>query len=922
MSDARPITLAIGLRERAERSALGPTIDRAARLLTEHGHAARMDAVTLDAATVGLLDGRFEVRREDGGDFVLLDERGVANVRTLLGRPTPCVGRDRELRSLEELFDDCVGDGQAQAVLVTAPPGTGKTRLGAELLHRLRRRDAAFWTARANLMGAGSTLGMVVELVQAACGVESHEPLEAQRRRLQDAVAARFPASEPPEQQRLTEFLGEIIAVRTPDNEASPRLRAARQDSSLMGDQVRAAFVDLLAAETAAHPVVLLLEDLHWADSATVRLIGAALRELAARPLYVIALARPEAQKLFPERWAGRLHQLVLGPLSLRASEQLVRHVLGGEISDDVLAQVVRLADGNAFYLEELIRAAAEGRSATELPGSAVAMVQSRLLGLDEPLRRALRAASVFGEIFWISGVASLTGDGARPDETEAIVQRLVELELVTPRGGSRFTGETELALRHALLREGAYGLLTPADRTVGHQLAGAWLDRHGEWDPLVLAEHFDRGGQGARAATYYLRAAASALGAGDSDLALRRARQGLAAGAVDETRIELLGVVLEGKTWKLARDPDDAGIADEVLACARPGSVAWEQAAFTQLTELLMGGRIPEAISLLDLVLATPTAPLAISPMALCLITGVWFLEQIGITREGDVILQRAIEMMNGFPEAERFPFLWLQAFVAARAPYRDLDPWRGLEIQRSCDAARAMGFMRVVAICEPWVGFGYTCLGAAEEARDAFQRATFSEEELASTSSIPPLGRAWLAFQLAKLEDAHREAERLLELGRRRGFPLDEARGHWILAEVRRRSGDLAAAEAAAEAALAIAVPMDRPAFLATLAAARLAQGRTQEALATAEEAMARYRELGFCSHFFGTALLRVVHIECLLAADQRERARDAAADASAWLLGIAAKIGDPRYRATFLDAVPEHRRILELAGGTPPA
>lgn len=129
-------------------------------------------------------------------------------------------------------------------------------------------------------------------------------------------------------------------------------------------------------------------------------------------------------------------------------------------------------------------------------------------------------------------------------------------------------------------------------------------------------------------------------------------------------------------------------------------------------------------------------------------------------------------------------------------------------------------------------------------------------------------------------------------------------------------RRTGDTSAAEAAVEAALALAVPIDRPAILATLAGARLAQGRTREALATAEEAMARYRELGFCSHFFGTALLRVVHTECLLAAEQRERARDAAADARAWLLGIADKIGDARYRATFLDAVPEHRRILALA------
>src|SRR6185503_11091692 len=213
---------------------------------------------------------------------------------------------------------------------------------------------------------------------------------------------------------------------------------------------------------------------------------------------------------------------------------------------------------------------------------------------------------------------------------------------------------------------------------------------------------------------------------------------------------------------------------------------------------------------------------------------------------------------------------------------------------------------------------GFSYACLGAVERAREMFQRPAASDEEMATGSSIRPLSRAWLAFQRAELDEAQRQAERLLDLGRRRGVVFDEARGHWILAEVKRRSGELAAAEAAAEAALALAAPFDRAAILATLAGARLARGRTMEALAAAEEAMALYRKLGFCSHFFGTALLRVIYTECLLAAEQHERARTAAADARNWLLEIADKIGDPQYRTRFLEAVPEHRRILALADG----
>jgi hypothetical protein len=303
---------------------------------------------------------------------------------------------------------------------------------------------------------------------------------------------------------------------------------------------------------------------------------------------------------------------------------------------------------------------------------------------------------------------------------------------------------------------------------------------------------------------------------------------------------------------------------------------------------------------------------------MAMCITAGAFLLEFCGVVRQADEIHDRLVAIMDAVPERERFSFAWLGINRIGRTCYRDLDPWRGLEHARLwLDRARAIGHQRLQGTCNLLSGFCYAALGAASDAHAFFQRSGLKDEETGAMSSTRPVAQAWLAFQGGALEDAHRHALRLLEFGRRRGLALDESRGHWILAEVRRRSGDHAAAEAAAEAALALAVPIDRPVILATLAGARLAQGRTMEALAAAEDAMAHYRELGFCSHFFGTALLRVVHTECLLAVEQRERARDAAADAKLWLLGIAAKIGDPQYRASFLEAVPEHRRILALAG-----
>ncbi len=135
-----------------------------------------------------------------------------------------------------------------------------------------------------------------------------------------------------------------------------------------MGDQMRRAWEDLLVAECAAHPLVLVLEDLHWGDLPSVKLIDAALRALEGRPLLVLAFARPEVHDLFPRMWAERgAQEIHLRELNKRASERLVRDVLGARVSDDSVARIVERAAGNAFYLEELIRAA-EGGESENLP--------------------------------------------------------------------------------------------------------------------------------------------------------------------------------------------------------------------------------------------------------------------------------------------------------------------------------------------------------------------------------------------------------------------------------------------------------------------------------------------------------------------------------------------------------------------------
>src|SRR5262249_20304211 len=151
--------------------------------------------------------------------------------------------------------------------------------------------------------------------------------------------------------------------------------------------------------ETADHAAMVVLEDLHWADSPSITLLAHALREQPHRPLVVLGLARPEGERQFPEFSQQASLRIRLDGLLARAAQHLLQAALDRELDDEVVKRIIRTADGNPFYLEELIRRVAAG--GTEWPDTVLAMAQSRIEQLDPAARCALRAASVFGEGAW-----------------------------------------------------------------------------------------------------------------------------------------------------------------------------------------------------------------------------------------------------------------------------------------------------------------------------------------------------------------------------------------------------------------------------------------------------------------------------------------------------------------------------------------
>jgi tetratricopeptide (TPR) repeat protein len=561
LSAAHPgaaVAVATGRAETTERTLVGPVIDRAAELLQDAS-----GAILLDELTARFAEARFEVRTE-GPRLRLVGTRADADeedTRRLLGKPTPCVGRRKELALLEATLEECIEEHVARAVVVTAPAGAGKSRLRRELVRRIREqgREVRVLGARGELIAAASSMALARQLLRAAIDALEGTPEVRVRERLDARIDAVLPEDE---QALAREFLSELLGLAR-DPAPSDALRAASDDPRLMAARLEQTFASWLAAEAGRTPLLLVLDDLHLSDAASLRYIDAALE---CAPFMLLGLGRPEDAERFADLGmrVGR-QDIRLTPLSDRAASELVRAALGSDADDATLRRIVERAAGNAFYLEELIRRVAESRS-DELPETIIAMAQSRIERLEPEARRALRAASVFGETFHDGGVASLLGEGARPETTREWLSALVDQELLSERRDSRFTGQRELAFRHALLREAAYAMLTDADRAAGHRIAGAWLESLGERDPVILASHFERGGDGNRAVRYLVTAARAAAAVYAHDHAAAHLDRGLRIVAkrptsVERDREELALLLEQAPSLRAVRGYADPGL-------------------------------------------------------------------------------------------------------------------------------------------------------------------------------------------------------------------------------------------------------------------------------------------------------------------------------------------------------------------------
>jgi len=832
------------------------------------------------------------------------------------------VGRERELSILTAVYGDCVWSPRARAMIVTAAPGYGKSRLVRELLTSVKSHEqpADVWVTRGDAMSKGSPFGMLARLIRSVADIEGGELPEKQAKRLRDRVARTVP---PADVDRVARFLGEVARIRFGPS-ASLTVLAAAQDARLMGAQIRRAFEDWLAAETAVQPVVIVLEDLDDGDKPSLEVIEAARKNLADSPLLVVATGRPALKSLVPFFGERNVTEVELGPLPHAAAEQLVREALGSDGSTIPPAPVEVLLQrslGNAFHLQELARAGS-GATRDTLSGSAQAVARSMIDALGPHPRHVMCAASVLGNVFWEGAVASVLTGATLTTELNSLLDNrnaiaaLCDRDLLRTVSNRPFPKQNQFAFRHELLREAAYDSLDPSERALFHARAGQWLERSGEADAGTLAEHFRLAGDPVRAAGYSARAAELALEGGDPDSVLLWADRAAALGAAGE----VLGTVrlLQAEAYKLkGNHAETLRYALDALTHLPRGSALWYGTigeiaqASGQLGDHARLERAYHDLLLVPLDGVTAPHAIAVARLALQLL-------QSGRHAAADLAFRDLehvpADVIAHDPEVAGS----IHRARALRAHYGG-DPGAALvEFAAAAKAFREVGDELGSATQRGNVGFMHVELGEYAEAERALREALEIADRY-RLSGLAAFAKHNLGLALGRqgrLDEGRRMEEEAVLAYRAEGNRRLEGGSRLYLATILAAAGDLNAAEEQAQEALALVAshPPIQAHALATLADIWLLLGRARDALQPAEEAVRLLEDLGGIED--GEGLVRLVHAVALGQVGHHNAARAAIGKARDRLLARADRIASPVWRTSFLTRVPENARTLTLA------
>jgi class 3 adenylate cyclase/tetratricopeptide (TPR) repeat protein len=877
-----------------------------------------------------------------------------AHKRGVEGIETRMVGRDLEQQALQDAFSSAVEDHERSALTIIADPGMGKSRLVYEFENwvDLRPERVTVLRGRARMEIQHLPYGLLRDMFAFRFGIQDDDPLPNVWRKMEqglreDGGIPSSEASSTSDAQMRAHFMGQFLGYDFTD---SPYLQAAGEDPSQVQDRGSAYLIDYFNVLAATRPVIFLLEDLHWSDDSSLDFISRLASGLAEKAVLFVATARPALYER-RQHWMEGFdfhRRLDLQPLSKRDSRRLVEDVLQkvSNIPEELRELVVTNAEGNPFYVEELIKMLIEGGvivkgqadwqvipgrlKQVHIPSTLTGVLQARLDGLPDSERAMLQQASIVGRVFWDRALTYLNKAAAQPADgslVDATLAHLRQKEMVYRRELSSFAGAQELSFKHAMLREVAYASVLKRMRRQYHRLAAEWLaevtqasNRIDEYTGLI-AEHYLLADEVLTAADWLTRAGDRALLQGATLEAINFFDRALE--HLPEAELERRWKALEGRSTVLSiqsRDDEYMAIVRQLEGLAQ--SMASDQhlaeAQLREASHLSSHSKDHEAIAIFRAAIETARRAgdqaLEAKTLALMSISHVRLGQHQAAREAAEAAVSTALQ--SGQPEKVA------RVFNNAAVTFIELgDPWKAIGyFEQAIAQYEALGEIRALANSLGNLGYEYILLGTPEQALKPLERSLKIHKDAGARreAAYNALNLGLARIRMGQAGDA---LVLLQQAGSELGAVGDEfghACGLSYQALVHEASGQMEEAAACFQQAMekhkSIGVEAYAVDAQAGLARVSLAAGR----LGQAEHHAGLVWDFLKARHAAGMEFPIWAYLTCasvFQALGAIDHGRTAFESGYQELMDRAEKIGDPAWRRSFLENVPEHRQLIRL-------
>ncbi|MEJ2352081.1 MAG: adenylate/guanylate cyclase domain-containing protein [Anaerolineales bacterium] len=870
-----------------------------------------------------------------------LKTRGVEGVET------PMIGRDEELKALQDSVEAVLHNRESRFVMVVGEAGVGKSRLLEEFENwlELQPTKILLFKGRATLDTSDLPYALLRDLFVSRFEILDDDPVPVVRKKIVDHFREALGVEE--EYEMKAHFAGQLLGY---DFRDSPYLQGVLESPQQLRDRALIYLINFIRALAIDTPVAIFLDDIHWADGSSLDIVERMNEELSAQPVLFVALTRPSLFERRPSWGAGTLQQrLERGPLSRRESERLLEQVLQKvqEIPDQLCDLIIKNAEGNPFYLEELVKMLVEDGVIVQsepawrvqpgrllelhVPPTLTGVIQARLDRLPVHERTVSQQASVVGKVFWDAVVAYINSEiqpGGVPVEPGSAdileyLNALQEREMIFRHKASAFSEAVEFSFKHAILQEVAYESVLKRTRRVYHAMVADWLishsgDRVGEFTGLI-AGHLEKAGKNKEALGYLCPAAEMAASNYAIDEAADFYARALALAPEDDAERRYTLLMGQERVFRMQGNRDGQReileslttivdtLADERKRAALLIRKAWFAFWTSEFPEGLAAAQ--QAVTLSETIGDQSLSRQAYYVWA-------WMLHQKGDT---DLALVQARTALSMARQADDRPAEGntLNILGLVHVAQGDFFAARGYLVE-FLSIARQLGDLEREITALNNLGVALTRLGDYPAGRDNFQQILSIAQETGgrSAESTALVNLGWVTAAQGEWDLAREYSESGVAKKREFGHVEAIAEGLVWLGHAWLGLGQPEKAVAAYREALAIRQKLDQPHLAmgakAGLARAAVAQGDLAVASEHANEIISYLADGGSLQ---GTWEPLRIYLTCYqvlrLAGDpQAEQILETAFNL---LQEQASRISDQTYRNLFLENVPWHREIM---------